>query len=62
MAGEFPDELVDKAISQTMCDPKSYVRRYALQKYGFLQKDLSPFMHEVKTLAHLVKTDETVYN
>lgn len=33
--GEFPDKLVDTSISQTMCDPNSYVRRYALSKYGF---------------------------
>lgn len=34
--GEFPDELVDKSISKAMCDPNSYVRRYALSKYGFV--------------------------
>jgi len=33
--GIFPDELIDEMITQTLCDPNSYVRRYALLKYGF---------------------------
>ena len=61
-AGEFPDELIDKTISKTMCDPNSYVRRYALSKYGFVQSDLTAFEPKAETLAQKIKTNETVFS
>lgn len=50
-AGIFPDQLIDKTISQTLCDPNSFVRKFALSTYGFTQADLQPFAFDNLTEA-----------
>lgn len=59
--GIFPDELIDEMITQTLCDPNSYVRRYALLKYGFKQTDLQTFALSARSLADRVKLDDRIH-
>jgi hypothetical protein len=53
--GVFPDKLVDEAISEALCDPNSYTRKYALSKYAFKGADLQTFAQDHQSLSYLVK-------
>lgn len=61
-AGEFPDKLIDESISQSLCDPNSYVRRYAMSKYGFKQNDLTSFAQAKQPLSQQVKNDANIHD